>query len=333
MEFFIILFVIYFAAKYIFRNDNNKHTNTSPIEKDKATVPSESISLDNTVTKEPTKKITPPPKKRSPKPIEQIKVKLTDAEIRERFEEKYRNSDFEASEVTVVQKHLSHCPLDGTVLFNANVIYHMAWYKHIKCCPQCSHTFIEEPANKKVDFRNNKTILWVCKYQQTCNQHKHATTTVTGILFRGDSIPFTQAEVTIQYCYACKEYFITLEQFELYKKRYPKLLANFVFVSSLQNRGIALNLKDKESKLHLNGYNVSQKNNLCDEERHRILAYIIQKDILSKSEVIYYLSMFINRAKNIKNKQTAVSKWYKDLNWVNLYDFDNQPKVWIDGIM
>ena len=327
MEYLLIYlspYIIFLFIGWLFKRNNKNKTSVNTTKQKYSSSHTQRITKSTLKTKSP-KIIASEP---APKP----KAKLTDEEIRQRFEEKYRNTDFPASNVSVIQDNITHCPSDGTVLFNANVIYSLAWYKHIKCCPQCSHAFIEELTPKTVDFRNNKTILWVCKYQQTCNQRKHATTTVTGILFRGDSIPFNQVEVTIQYCYACNEYFISDEQFDIYRKRHPHLLGNFVFVSSLQNRGISLNLKDQESKLHLNGYNVSQKDNLNDNERHCILAFIIQKDILRKSEVIYYLSMFINRAKNKANMQKAVSKWNNDLNWVTTYDFDNQPKVWIDGI-
>ena len=216
------------------------------------------------------------PKKRTPRPVTISNIRLTDDEIRQQFEEKFKYTDFEASAVTLINKNITHCPICGTVVFSANVVYNAAWYEHIKCCPQCSHTFIEEPTQKTIDFRDNKTILWVCKYQQTCNQWKHITTTATGILFRGDTIPFGRAEVAVQYCYACNEYFITEEQFRQYQIKHPHLLGNFVFVSSLQNRGISLALKDKVSKLYMNGYNVSQKTNLEKEDRWRILAYIIQ---------------------------------------------------------
>ena len=330
MEFFIFLFIIYLVTKFIFKDDTPIHSNTHPTNDDITKTPSEDPIPDNTTTKLPTEDNSSPTELGTPKPTKNSKVKLTDEEIRQRFEEKYRHIDFQASEVNVIRNNITHCPYDGTVLFNANVVFRMAWYQHIKCCPQCSRTFIEEPIQKVIDFRNNKTILWVCKYQQSCNQRGHATTSAKGLLFRST---FTPIEINIQYCYACNEYFISEAQFEKFKKIYGTLLGNFEFTDTLQNRGAIYKLNNKESKLHLNGYNVNQNSTLSTDERRRILRFVIDSNIITKSEVIYYLSMFIERSKNRKSFQTAISKWQNDLDWVNLYKLDLQQPVWIDTIL
>ena len=286
MEFFIFLIIIYFTATYLFKDDNRKSTDSYPINSEKTSTPPIKSNDDNTTTKVPLKKVAAPTKNRSSKPVPKLKVKLTDEQIRQRFEDKFRNTDFAASEVNVIHNNITHCPIDRTVLFNANVVYRMAWYKNIKCCPQCSRSFIEEPVQKLIDLRNNKTILWVCKYQQTCNQRGHATTSAKGLLFRSN---FTPIEINIQYCYACNEYFISEAQFEKYKKIHGTLLGNFEFTDTLQNRGAIYKLNNKESKLHLNGYNVSQNFNLSTDDRRRILRFVIDSNILTKSDVIYYL--------------------------------------------
>lgn len=329
MEYLILLAVIFFIWYWLSEPSN---TPKPPTETKNSSFPTPPNGKKQDTTTENSPNHKKPLTRKTKTPASKKRIKLTDDEIRQRFEEKYKNYDFPASDVTVVHNQISHCPKDGTVLFYANVIYNMGWYKHIKCCPQCSTTYIEELQSRLVDFRGNQTILWVCKYQQSCNQRKHVTTSAKGILFKGHTVPFEPVEINIQYCYACKEYFISEAQFKLYKKKHPLLLGNFMFTDSLETRKFSGGIQNKESKLHLNGYNVNINNKSSDIDRRRILAYVIEKDILDKSYVAYYLSMFIERSKTRKNFKTAISKWENDLDWVNKYNFDSQRPVWIDDI-
>ena len=89
-----------------------------------------------------------------------------------------------------------------------------------------------------------------------------------------------------------------------------------------------------QSPLHINGYTVSQNSKLTESDRRRILGYVIDNDILSKSDVIYYLSMFIDRAQQRRHADmtNAIAKWENDLHWVNNYHISGQYSLVIDTI-
>lgn len=74
------------------------------------------------------------------------------------------------------------------------------------------------------------------------------------------------------------------------------------------------------SRLALYGYSVGQKG-LDDEERRKILAYVIDYQIMSKSKIISHLQGLIS----LRDKRTdadfscAINKWQKDIIFVNEY--------------
>ena len=74
------------------------------------------------------------------------------------------------------------------------------------------------------------------------------------------------------------------------------------------------------SRLALYGYSVGQKG-LNDEERRKILAYVIDYQIMSKSKIISHLQGLIS----LRDKRTdadfscAINKWQKDIIFVNEY--------------
>lgn len=74
---------------------------------------------------------------------------------------------------------------------------------------------------------------------------------------------------------------------------------------------------DLESPLYLCGYNVSQQNALKDEDRHRILSFVIDVGILTLKDVESYITTFINLRKNRATMDIAISKWKKDLGWLH----------------
>ena len=74
-----------------------------------------------------------------------------------------------------------------------------------------------------------------------------------------------------------------------------------------------------ESILYSFGYNVNSQNNLSDKQRLKILTFIIDNGILSKSEVISYLNYFINMRIGRKEYQNAINKWKNDIKLLNSY--------------
>ena len=74
-----------------------------------------------------------------------------------------------------------------------------------------------------------------------------------------------------------------------------------------------------ESELHSMGYNVNKLDNLSDTQRKKILATIIDLNLLKKSEVDSHLSYLIRRSENINKYRDAVAKWKKDREYILNY--------------
>ena len=75
------------------------------------------------------------------------------------------------------------------------------------------------------------------------------------------------------------------------------------------------------------GYNVSQANGLSRENRKKILSAIIDNEIVSKSEIISYLDLFIKQRASMGNMQMAVAKWKEDREFVRNYGSKQYTEV------
>ena len=67
------------------------------------------------------------------------------------------------------------------------------------------------------------------------------------------------------------------------------------------------------------GYNVNQAEGLTGTRRKRILAVLIDKKIMSRSEIISYLDFFICQRQSNPKFELAISKWEDDRDFVESY--------------
>ena len=68
-----------------------------------------------------------------------------------------------------------------------------------------------------------------------------------------------------------------------------------------------------ESVLKQEGYTVSQKENLADYERQQILLSVIQRNLMSKQQIIEHIGLQIALRQNNRMFSVAISKWERDL--------------------
>lgn len=139
-------------------------------------------------------------------------------------------------------------------------------------------------------------------------------------------------KVPVGYCSECKVYFIlNTTYYQLIKNGdiLCKIIDEKTYLKSdgLQRARLAL-----QSVLMQYGYNVSQNDGLTDEHRQRILAFIIDNNILSKSEIISYLNFFISQKQKMDNMKWAIMKWNRDREFVEKYKNDEGIKVKIGAI-
>ncbi len=139
--------------------------------------------------------------------------------------------------------------------------------------------------------------------------------------------------VSAGYCRSCKTYFIMEDSYERIK-RYGTILCRISdeksYVQSMRNGNMVL---AQQSILMQYGYNVSMEDNLSATRRHKILALIIDAHILSKSEVLSYLTFFISQRQYNDKYVNAIEKWENDKEFVNTYRRGEYTKLGVRGIM
>ena len=185
-------------------------------------------------------------------------------------------------------------------------------------------TIVEQAPISK--FEKNR-ILYIYYGDLGCYKHKHAIIQCTAIVSGQNGCDI---ELNVEYCKDCDKYLLRYQSFEEYRKRYGFIIGNFCEVYNGQfNGGFDLAL---ESPLKLSGYTVSQKDGLSQKERQYILATIIHNEIMNKGSVIRYLNYFIKMHGAKVGNEIAAQKWKNDLIFVQEYDKNIQPKVYISEI-
>lgn len=88
----------------------------------------------------------------------------------------------------------------------------------------------------------------------------------------------------------------------------------------------------QESILMQYGYNTNQNEGLSATRRQKILAVLIDKKILGKSEIISYLDFFISQHQYSSKYQVAISKWEADREFVEHYRMGEYHQYGVNAI-
>lgn len=188
----------------------------------------------------------------------------------------------------------------------------------------------KEKGLKEISFDSSNNTLFICKGTIRCRRKKHTIVPATGILA---DIKGNIKYINVNYCMICKKYFISYNEYMDYRDKYGVLLGNFRFEDTEKesSSGMYKNLS-AHSILNLVGYSVNQSDDYTANERHTILANIMDRNIASKSQIIDYLHFFINNSSNRKNMDIANSKWQDDLEWTRSYKINQQRKFIVKSI-
>ena len=87
-----------------------------------------------------------------------------------------------------------------------------------------------------------------------------------------------------------------------------------------------------ESILMQYGYNVNKEENLTSTMRQKILATLIDKRIMRKSEIISYLDFFISQRESQSRYQSAIAKWEMDREFVEDYKMGRYEQYGVQGL-
>ena len=185
------------------------------------------------------------------------------------------------------------------------------------------------------DFVVRRTVF-KCKHN---NHHIEDVKAVFTTITRQGTV--NKITIPAGYCSTCNMYFIMESTYKRIKNSGIPICRTMDeksydnnITAGLYNYNLA-----SESVLMQFGYNVSQKDDLPAEQRHRILAAIVDNGVLKRNEVVSYLDYFINQRKNQKNKddslkyKDAIDKWRLDRAWINKYKLGSYKEVLIRSIV
>ena len=166
-----------------------------------------------------------------------------------------------------------------------------------------------------------------------CTHDKHKIDNVVAEIYIDEDGKRHLEKISAGYCPQCNIYFIMESTYENLKRRGIILCRisdrkNYMKMIYSAN-GLKL---AKESILMQYGYNVSQIKGLSKLRRQKILAVIIDNDVLSKSEIISYLDFFIRQRSHMSNMETAISKWEEDEEFVEHYRIGEYTKFGVNAI-
>ena len=178
------------------------------------------------------------------------------------------------------------------------------------------------------DFSESTNILYIMRSTSNCMRKKHNVIAATGALV---NLKRRTVKININYCTECKRLFIYYDDFKRYSDLYGPLLGNYSLKYMRYDKQEDIRLAD-ESPLHVCGYNVNQQMGYTETERQRILANIMDYDIMKKPNIITYLHFFIKNNGKKRNMKIAVSKWESDLDFVNKYKINQQKRYKINQV-
>lgn len=146
----------------------------------------------------------------------------------------------------------------------------------------------------------------------------------------GDIISVT---VPAGYCPTCNIFFImesTYEDLRMHGTPICRLSDERTYLrGSNYLNGMKL---AQQSVLMQYGYSVSKQEGLTSARRHKILAVIIDCEILTKSEIISYLDFFISQKQYQSKFEAAISKWEEDRDFVSEYKKGSYTEFSVSGL-
>lgn len=174
----------------------------------------------------------------------------------------------------------------------------------------------EDKQNKIIEnfWGNNCRVYVYFKLNNYCMRNKHNIQTVTMNVSntKGDG----SKNINIFYCEQCNSYWVNYEAIEnmINEKFYPSLKYKIVNESWDKLKPV--------SELMLYGYNV-REGELTTKQRHMLLATIIDKELMTKQQIIHNIQTKVDFNGKKSGNEHAREKWREDIRFVSHYTKGN----------
>ena len=187
-------------------------------------------------------------------------------------------------------------------------------------CEEIVREIVESGVHSNVHPITPDETLYIHKGRIICEKENHPIEQATAVLVDGNGHP---VELNVNHCIKCQKFFLHYDIYKRYREKYGIILGNIRMVKNEDFSPNTLELSD-ESALHLCGYNVSQKDNLSDDERRTIIASVIESGSMTKKEVVKLLHYFVEVNGAKKGNEQARQKWISDLDFALAYNTPRQ---------
>ena len=152
-----------------------------------------------------------------------------------------------------------------------------------------------------------------------------------GIIDRHGNIAQTKASAG--YCPECDIFFIMESTYQNLKMKGTPMCRVSDEKTYTSKGGMANGMHlSQESILMQYGYTVSQVEGLSDTRRRKILAFLVDCRVLTRSDVIGYLDFFISQRKRQHQYERAIDKWRSDRDFIAHYKTGSYTEYKISSI-
>lgn len=153
---------------------------------------------------------------------------------------------------------------------------------------------------------------------QYCINKEHHLHRIKALVCVDTGIVIKEIAAEAMFCMECNQYFISEVEYEKICKQgricsRVITLAEYKKITESGYRSWA-----EKSLLRSYGYNVSAQDDLTDNDRHRILAFVIENGIMKAEEIVYFIEWLIGKNSTPKY-YNARQKWNRDIEFVRGY--------------
>ena len=137
---------------------------------------------------------------------------------------------------------------------------------------------------------------------------------------------------SVQLHYAINQkFFLSYSVYLRYREMYGMILGDLKMLKTEDFNTLEPCLAE-ESPLHLCGYTVAERMGLLAEDRQGVIAFVINRGIMGKEEVVSHLAWLIDTNEHRENMDRAIMKWKEDLDYALAYDMEGQAKYIISQL-